>query len=69
MKTNYKVGDAVVYKCDNGDTVSAKVTHICKGCLYIGWYPQYAQLHTACVLKSNYAARLTPLGDAKFLVI
>lgn len=66
---SFKVGDAVVLKCDNGDSVSATVKSVHRTCLYVAWYPSYAQEHTACVLKADYATRLTPFGNNLFVAL
>lgn len=68
MKNSFKVGDAVVYKAPNGDSISATVESAHSDCVYVVWFPSYAQKHTACVLRANYG-RLTPFGASKFLVV
>lgn len=68
-KNQFKVGQAVVYKAPNGDIISAKITHVFDCCVYVAWYPSYAQQHTACVLKKDWAARVVPFSKSLFLAL
>ena len=73
MKTKssvpFKVGDAVVYTAVDGSSVSATIAYVYTDCVYVQWYPAYAQKHTACVPKADWSTRLVAFGNALFLAI
>ena len=75
IKNQFKVGQAVVYKNPAGDSISATIKSVHFGsrpsandCVYVAWYPVYAQEHTAMVLRKDFG-NLTPFGNSLFLAL
>ncbi|NOS67034.1 MAG: hypothetical protein HOO67_01560 [Candidatus Peribacteraceae bacterium] len=67
MKTNtLKVGDAVVYKTQDNDSVSALVIAVGKGGVMVEWM---TGRNKSCVVMVNDLSRLTPFGKSLFLAI
>jgi hypothetical protein len=68
MKTKFKVGQSVVYKRANGDSVSATVTQVADNAVVVAWATGLQSHRSESVQRAAWS-NLTPFGNAMFLTL
>lgn len=68
MKNQFKVGQAVVYKRENGDSVSATIISVSPAGIQVAWMMSFNRRHSEFVSVTHFE-RVTPFGQSLFLAL
>lgn len=64
----FKVGQSVVYKRANGDSVSATVTQVADNAVVVAWATSLTTHRSESVQRAAWS-NLTPFGNSMFLAL